>query len=58
MFIALSFLVLIFGLCMYCFAPPPSKAIQIGYAMFCCGLLAFLLQFGGWWGTFSPHYFR
>lgn len=56
MFIAISLLVCLVGLLMYALAPQPqAKVVAIGYAMFCCGLLAFLLQFGGWWGTYSTH---
>ena len=51
MIIALSLLVCIIGLVMYlvCGNPPSppngpgSKAAMVGFAMFCCGLLAFLL---------------
>lgn len=57
MFIALSSIVMIVGLLIYVLTTPPAhpKASVVGLVMFAAGLLAFLLQFGGWWGTFSTH---
>ena len=50
MFIALSFIVMIVGLLIYVLTTPPAhpKASVVGLVMFAAGLLAFLLQFGGW----------
>lgn len=44
--IYLSPMVCLVGLLVYIFVDKP-KASQVGFAMFCCGLLAALFQFAG-----------
>jgi hypothetical protein len=44
----IDLLVCIVGLVVFCIARPDNdKAVRLGYAMFCCGLLAFLFAFKG-----------
>ncbi len=44
MVIGLDFLVMIVGLLIFLLAQPrPARWIEVGFAMFCCGLLALLL---------------
>lgn len=57
MFIMLSLVVCIVGLLMYAMAKTNEQVRTVGYAMFCCGLLAFLLTGPGnqWIGTLGRH---